>query len=208
MHFFPRVNRGKKQIEESTTTTTHSRCKKTMTAVGRNWGLLQVRNLLIRGALIPIWKPSSTHTSNDVVQRIKGELRRNVERLKEAALPTERKFSIPRISVGHGGTLDPFASGVIGMINPCSIIKISPQESDRCFISFKVLGLTQGCKRLSHFLHCDKEYLVTATLGMATDTYDRFDPLSHLSTTRSHPYLCLQDGPSSERGSVATYHES
>ncbi|KAI7899056.1 tRNA pseudouridine synthase B, partial [Cokeromyces recurvatus] len=35
-----------------------------------------------------------------------------------------------------------------------------------------VLGVGDGCKQLSTFLQCSKEYIVTAKFGEATDTYD------------------------------------
>lgn len=51
--------------------------------------------------------------------------------------------------VGHGGTLDPMATGVL------------------------IIGLNDGCKRLSHYLKgCSKEYHATGRLGVHYDTYD------------------------------------
>ncbi|KAG1051850.1 hypothetical protein G6F43_005972 [Rhizopus delemar] len=52
------------------------------------------------------------------------------------------------IKIGHGGTLDPLAEGVL------------------------VLGVGSGCKQLSNYLKCNKEYIVTAKLGQSTDTFD------------------------------------
>ncbi|MGC1878640.1 MAG: tRNA pseudouridine(55) synthase TruB [Rhabdochlamydiaceae bacterium] len=52
-------------------------------------------------------------------------------------------------TIGHAGTLDPFADGVL------------------------LLLIGKRYTRLSnHFLHQDKEYLATVHLGIATDTYD------------------------------------
>lgn len=48
--------------------------------------------------------------------------------------------------LGHGGTLDPFATGVL------------------------VLGLGNGTRMLSHFLHGSKEYVATVRMGEETDT--------------------------------------
>lgn len=53
-----------------------------------------------------------------------------------------------RVKVGHGGTLDPDATGVL------------------------VIGLGDGCKSMKEYLAGDKVYLAEGTLGYATDTYD------------------------------------
>lgn len=67
-------------------------------------------------------------TSNDVVQIIKKYFKYN--------------------KVGHAGTLDPFASGVL------------------------VLGVNEGTKELSKLILEDKEYVATIQFGYSTDTYD------------------------------------
>lgn len=55
-----------------------------------------------------------------------------------------------RLKVGHGGTLDPIATGVL------------------------VIGVGEGCKRLTGFLGgVTKKYRATGRLGRAYDTYDR-----------------------------------
>jgi len=51
--------------------------------------------------------------------------------------------------VGHAGTLDPFASGLL------------------------IIGVGQATKRLSEFVGLDKEYLATLRLGAFSDTMDR-----------------------------------
>lgn len=53
-----------------------------------------------------------------------------------------------RVKIGHGGTLDPMAEGVL------------------------VLGVGKGCKELFKYLEGTKEYEVTAKFGEGTDTYD------------------------------------
>lgn len=35
-----------------------------------------------------------------------------------------------------------------------------------------MLGVGSGCKQLSNYLKCNKEYIVTAKLGQSTDTFD------------------------------------
>ncbi|KAI8384727.1 tRNA pseudouridine synthase B [Radiomyces spectabilis] len=42
-----------------------------------------------------------------------------------------------------------------------------------------VLGVGTGCKELSQFLHCTKEYVVTAKFGHATNTYDAEGHITH-----------------------------
>lgn len=53
------------------------------------------------------------------------------------------------LKVGHGGTLDPLAEGIL------------------------VIGVGRGCKLLRHFLDADKRYTVTAKLGEYTESLDR-----------------------------------
>jgi tRNA pseudouridine55 synthase len=82
----------------------------------------------VEGAVLPVDKPVGP-TSHDIVQRARRVLR--VRR------------------VGHTGTLDPFASGLM-------LLCVGPAT------------------RLSEYLTGqDKEYLATARLGVSTDTLDR-----------------------------------
>ena len=53
-----------------------------------------------------------------------------------------------QVKIGHGGTLDPMATGVL------------------------ILGVGQGTKQLQNFLECTKSYEATILFGAATDTYD------------------------------------
>ena len=80
------------------------------------------------GGLLIVDKPSGW-TSHDVV----GRLRR---------LAGTRK-------VGHAGTLDPMATGVL------------------------VVGIDRGTKLLTFLVGCDKDYAATIRLGQATLTDDR-----------------------------------
>jgi tRNA pseudouridine55 synthase len=59
----------------------------------------------------------------------------------------EKKAS--QVKIGHGGTLDPLATGVL------------------------ILGIGSGTKVLSQFLDCTKTYETTVVFGVSTDTYDR-----------------------------------
>jgi tRNA pseudouridine55 synthase len=54
-----------------------------------------------------------------------------------------------RVKMGHGGTLDPLATGVL------------------------ILGIGKGTKALQNFLHCTKTYETVVLFGASTDTYDR-----------------------------------
>ncbi|CAK7204047.1 pseudouridine synthase pus4 [Sporothrix eucalyptigena] len=54
-----------------------------------------------------------------------------------------------RVKMGHGGTLDPLATGVL------------------------ILGLGHGTKELNKFLTCTKTYETVVLFGASTDTYDR-----------------------------------
>ncbi|MCJ1256113.1 hypothetical protein MMC24_003933 [Lignoscripta atroalba] len=52
------------------------------------------------------------------------------------------------VKIGHGGTLDPLATGVL------------------------IVGVGKGTKQLQSFLECTKAYEATLLFGAATDTYD------------------------------------
>ena len=53
-----------------------------------------------------------------------------------------------QVKIGHGGTLDPLATGVL------------------------VIGVGKGTRQLARFLECTKSYEATLLLGAATDTHD------------------------------------
>lgn len=54
-----------------------------------------------------------------------------------------------KVKMGHGGTLDPLATGVL------------------------ILGVGKGTKSLQNFLNCTKTYETIVLFGASTDTYDR-----------------------------------
>ena len=60
----------------------------------------------------------------------------------------KRKDKRINVKIGHGGTLDPMATGVL------------------------ILGVGKGTKHLQGFLECTKTYEATVLFGAATDTYD------------------------------------
>jgi tRNA pseudouridine55 synthase len=59
-----------------------------------------------------------------------------------------RKDKRVQVKVGHGGTLDPLATGVL------------------------IIGVGKGTKSLQNFLSCTKAYEAVLLFGAATDTYD------------------------------------
>ena len=90
--------------------------------------------------------------------------------LEKARRDKENKFQRKRrkdkrlqVKIGHGGTLDPLATGVL------------------------IIGVGKGTKQLGQFLECAKSYEATLLLGAATDTYDILGrliakgPYSHVS---------------------------
>jgi len=78
--------------------------------------------------------------------------------LEKEAREREEKFQKYRrkgskrqlqVKIGHGGTLDPLATGVL------------------------ILGVGKGTKSLQAFLNCTKTYETVVLFGASTDTYDR-----------------------------------
>ncbi|MCJ1281585.1 hypothetical protein MMC26_000905 [Xylographa opegraphella] len=71
-----------------------------------------------------------------------------------------------QVKIGHGGTLDPLATGVL------------------------IIGVGKGTKHLQNFLMCTKAYEATLLFGAATDTYDvqgkllSKAPYSHITRTK------------------------
>ncbi|KAI9850068.1 MAG: hypothetical protein M1838_006148 [Thelocarpon superellum] len=66
-----------------------------------------------------------------------------------------RNRQAPQVKIGHGGTLDPLATGVL------------------------ITGIGKGTKQLQAFLDCTKTYEATVLFGVATDTYDRLGKVLH-----------------------------
>ncbi len=93
--------------------------------------------------LLLVDKPSGM-TSHDVVDRV-----RRVAGLR---------------AVGHAGTLDPFATGLL------------------------ILGLGKATKWLNHLQGLDKTYEATAMLGATSDTFDREGVITqHATSHMPHP---------------------
>ena len=99
----------------------------------------------VPGGLIAVYKPKGM-TSQDVCSWIK------------QILQPYAGESRP-IKVGHGGTLDPMAEGVL------------------------VVGVREGCKGMDSYLKGNKSYRATALLGWETDTLDaEGEPSEHVSS--------------------------
>ena len=92
-------------------------------------------------AIIPIWKPVDW-TSFDVVKYIRGQIK-----------PAK---------VGHAGTLDPFAEGVL------------------------MLCTGEFTKKVESFMNKEKEYIADIQLGIETDT---LDPTGNIVKTANIPDL-------------------
>lgn len=89
-------------------------------------------------------------TSHDVVAKVRGTLRQSLVTSRQS-LETEdqkRMTPLPKVKVGHTGTLDPAATGLM------------------------VLVVGSYCKRASEFSKLDKTYGVTMRLGMTSSTGD------------------------------------
>lgn len=74
--------------------------------------------------------------------------------------------------MGHGGTLDKTAQGVLGEYSTLfSLI----HKIYLCYHSihlFLVVGINNGCSKLPCFLSGDKEYHAKCVFGRATTTYN------------------------------------
>ncbi|GAX21360.1 tRNA pseudouridine55 synthase [Fistulifera solaris] len=118
--------------------------------------------------LFAVHKPLNW-TSSNVVSYIRGILERDA-RTRGAKLPRRR----PRIKIGHGGTLDPLATGVL------------------------VLGVGKGTKQLESYLSGSKAYRAGAALGFETNTLDMegnitrratFDHIQPIDLERVRPHF-------------------
>ncbi|MBP9738058.1 tRNA pseudouridine(55) synthase TruB [Candidatus Saccharibacteria bacterium] len=90
--------------------------------------------------ILPVDKPVGW-TSFDVVAKIRGKIR--AEYTAKGKKPTKKQ-----LRVGHAGTLDPFATGLL------------------------IILLGEGCKKADEFLKLDKTYEFTAKLGEISTTGD------------------------------------
>ncbi len=94
---------------------------------------LQSSDILVSGALLLVDKPKGW-TSFDAVNKIKNLVR--------------RKYDLKKFKIGHSGTLDPMATGLL------------------------VICTGIFTKKLEGIIGKDKVYIAEITLGIETDTYD------------------------------------
>lgn len=82
-----------------------------------------------------------------------------------------------QVKIGHGGTLDPLATGVL------------------------ILGIGSATKQLPQFLECTKTYETTIVFGASTDTYDRVGriltkrPYEHITREKVEAEIAKMKGP-------------
>jgi len=87
-------------------------------------------------------------TSNDITSYIRGILERDARSRGAEVRRPRRRAKKGVVRVGHGGTLDPMASGVL------------------------VVGVGRGTKELQGFLSGSKRYTAGVKLGFETETLD------------------------------------
>lgn len=104
------------------------------------------KRLLATSGVFAVFKPAG-ETSSNTVERIKKSLLRLALGDKKNDHAAFKRLS-RQVKVGHGGTLDPMATGVL------------------------VIGLNGGCKRLGEFLSGKKAYVAEACFGKHFDTLD------------------------------------
>ncbi|KAF2859999.1 pseudouridine synthase [Piedraia hortae CBS 480.64] len=117
-----------------------------------------VSNLAVVEGIFAVDKPPST-SSAQVIRNLQEKfdpsrlfqpwLRQEKARLEVARAGQRKRRHRPlHVKMGHGGTLDPEATGVL------------------------ILGVGSGTKLLGSFLNCTKSYETVVLFGAATDTYD------------------------------------
>ncbi len=102
--------------------------------------------------ILLIDKPSNW-TSFDVVAKVRGKVR--AKYVAKGEKPTKRQ-----LRVGHAGTLDPFATGLL------------------------IVLLGDACKNADQFLKLDKTYEFTAKLGQTSNTGDTEGVITEISETK------------------------
>ena len=101
-------------------------------------------------------KPSGP-TSHDIIDKL-----RQITKIKK---------------IGHAGTLDPIASGIL-------IVAVGRAAT----------------KQISKFVKLDKEYIATLSLGAATDTYDRTGHITKTLNMTNQEKPKKKDGKTKSKG--------
>ncbi|PGH05363.1 tRNA pseudouridine(55) synthase [Helicocarpus griseus UAMH5409] len=108
-------------------------------------------------------------------------IRRNAESKFQTRRRRDKRLEV---KIGHGGTLDPMATGVL------------------------IAGVGKGTKDLNSFLACTKSYEAMVLFGAATDTYDRLGkvvsraPYEHVTREKVEETLKQFRGKIMQRPSI------
>ncbi|KAK9478320.1 pseudouridine synthase [Lipomyces japonicus] len=97
--------------------------------------------------IFAVEKPTGI-TSAKYVVKVQNLLAKDKSFIDRKELKYRKRKRLPPVKIGHGGTLDPCADGIL------------------------ILGINGGTKRLTEFLESAKTYQVIALLGSSTTTYD------------------------------------
>ncbi|KAL8825416.1 MAG: hypothetical protein Q9170_007796 [Blastenia crenularia] len=89
-----------------------------------------------------------------------------------------RRSKRVQVKVGHGGTLDPMATGVL------------------------IVGVGKGTKHLQSFLNCTKTYEATVLFGAATDTYDSLGKILNKAPYAHVTRMVVEEALQKFRGSI------
>jgi len=128
-----------------------------------------------------VYKPAGI-TSYDVIRHIKKVIRNQLaasssEENKSSFVKSKIENQKSKIKIGHGGTLDPFAQGVLMVL------------------------LGKATKSASQFLNCEKVYQGVICLGVETDTGDSMGkPTRRAEIDDSWSLTHLQETASSFQG--------
>jgi tRNA pseudouridine(55) synthase len=120
--------------------------------------------LYVQEGLFAVHKPMEW-TSQQVVGKIRWLLEQDAKQRGVADLRTKRRN--PWIKIGHGGTLDPLATGVL------------------------VIGIGRGTKELQHYLTGSKGYKAEVELGFQTTTLD-LDPKGEVVSRKPFDHVTLE----------------
>lgn len=117
------------------------------------------------------WKMPELSDLKTIPQKLAAERESADGANKKTAKSKGIWWPLKQIKVGHGGTLDPLASGVL------------------------IIGLGTGTKKLTHFLGgnaCRKTYIVEGKLGFATDSYDATGTVTESDTDKNFKTITQQ----------------
>lgn len=113
---------------------------------------LQIKNIedFQTGAVLPIYKPYEW-TSFDVVKKIKNQVTKKIRQ--------QLNIRLKNFKVGHAGTLDPLAEGLV------------------------LVCTGKATKTINELMNDEKEYVATIELGKTTPSYDLETEYDHTFPT-------------------------